>query len=107
MPKGSWLLMGNFNMSYTLMCERATLDFDLARGAEALRIAEQGKPPRFVKCDGPDGYSGEISHMLEAIRSGKAPKVVTAQGRPQRCRDLRGGGQVGKERAGSCGSPAA
>lgn len=77
--EGGWLLMGNFNMSYSLLCERATLDYDLARGNEALRIAEQGKAPRFMKCDGPDGYGGEISYMLEAIRSGKAPKVVTAR----------------------------
>jgi predicted dehydrogenase len=78
--EGTWLLTGNFNMSYSLICERATLDFDLTRGAEALRIVEAGKKkPRFVKCAGPDGYAGEISHMLEAIRSGKAPTVVTAK----------------------------
>jgi predicted dehydrogenase len=77
--EGTWLLMGNFNMSYTLLCERATLDYDLTRGAEALRIAEQGKAPRVEKCDGADGYSGEISYMLDAIRNGKAPKVVTAR----------------------------
>jgi predicted dehydrogenase len=77
--EGSWLLTGNFNMSYTLLCERATLDYDLTRGAEALRVAEQGKAPRVVKCGGLDGYSGEIRCMLEAIQSGKAPKVVTAQ----------------------------
>jgi len=77
--EGSWLLTGNFNMSYTVLCERATLDFDSARGAEALRVAEQGKAPRVVKSDGSDGYSGEIRCMLEAIQSGKAPKVVTAR----------------------------
>jgi predicted dehydrogenase len=77
--EGTWLLIGNFNMSYTLLCERATLDYDLARGAEALRITEQGKKPRTMKCDGLDGYGSEMSYMLEAIRSGKAPKVVTAQ----------------------------
>lgn len=77
--EGSWLLTGNFNMAYTLLCERATLDYDLARGAEALRITEQGKEPRTLKCEGADGYSGEIRYMLEAIQSGKAPKVVTAR----------------------------
>ena len=40
--EGSWLLTGNFNMSYTVLCERATLDYDLARGAEALR-GDRGK----------------------------------------------------------------
>ena len=77
--EGSWLLTGNFSMSYTALCERATLDFDMARGAEALVVTEQGKKPRVVKPDSSDGYSGEIRHMLEAIQTGKAPKVVTAQ----------------------------
>jgi predicted dehydrogenase len=77
--EGSWLLTGNFSMSYTVLCERATLDFDSARGAEALRVTEAGKKPRTVKLAGSDGYGGEIRHMLEAIQSGKAPKVVTAR----------------------------
>jgi predicted dehydrogenase len=77
--EGSWLLTGNFSMSYTVLCERATLDFDMARGAEALVVTEQGKKPRVVKPDSSDGYSGEIRHMLGAIQTGKAPKVVTAQ----------------------------
>jgi len=77
--EGSWLLTGNFSMSYTVLCERATLDFDMARGAEALMVTEAGKKPRVVKPGGSDGYTGEIRHMLEAIQSGKAPKVVTAQ----------------------------
>ena len=76
--EGSWLLTGNFSMSYTVLCERATLDFDSARGADALMVAETGKKPRAVKLAGSDGYSGEIRYMLEAIQNGKAPKVVTA-----------------------------
>jgi predicted dehydrogenase len=77
--EGSWLLTGNFSMSYTVLCERATLDFDMARGAEALMVTEAGKKPRAIKLVGSDGYGGEIQHMLEAIQSGKAPKMVTAQ----------------------------
>ena len=77
--EGTWLLTGGFNMAYTVICERATLDYDLARGADALRIAERGKAPRTVKCAGTDGYRGEIRYMLQAIQSGKAPKVVTAR----------------------------
>jgi predicted dehydrogenase len=77
--EGTWLLAGGFNMTYTLLCERATLDYDLARGADALRITEPGKAPRVVKCAGTDGYTGEISYMLKAIQTGKAPKVVTAR----------------------------
>jgi predicted dehydrogenase len=77
--EGSWLLTGNFNMSYTVLCERATLDFDSARGPDALVVTEAGKKPRVIKPDGSDGYSGEIRYLLEAIQTGKAPKVVTAR----------------------------
>jgi predicted dehydrogenase len=77
--EGSWLLMQGFNMGYTVMFERATADFDLARGAEALRLDEQGKPSRVVKLKGPDGYSGEMRHIIQAIQTGKPPTIVTAQ----------------------------
>jgi predicted dehydrogenase len=36
--EGGWLLTQGFNMSFTIHCERATLDFDLARGAEAMQV---------------------------------------------------------------------
>ena len=41
--EGSWLAPAGFNMSFTLHCERATLDFDLARGPGALRLEAAGK----------------------------------------------------------------
>ena len=77
--EGSWLLTGNFSMSYTVMFERATLDFNLARGADALILSEAGKEPRVLKCAGADGYAGEIAYMLKAIQTGKAPRIVTAK----------------------------
>ncbi|MBE0540120.1 MAG: Gfo/Idh/MocA family oxidoreductase [Verrucomicrobia bacterium] len=77
--EGSWLLTQGFNMSYTVMFERATLDFDSARGAEALRVDEEGQPSRTVKCEGPDGYGGELSHMIQTILTGQPPTIVTAQ----------------------------
>jgi len=59
--EGSWLLTGNFSTSYTVLCERATLDYDMARGAEALQVTEAGKKPRVVKPVGPGTrYIGEI-----------------------------------------------
>jgi predicted dehydrogenase len=78
--EGAWAMTEGFgfNMSYTVNFERATVDYDLARGADALRVCEKGQPARFQKCDGPDGYVRELEHMLEAIRTGKAPTVVTA-----------------------------
>jgi len=77
--EGTWLLTGNFNMSYTVLCERATLDYDMGRGAEALLVTEAGKKQHVVRCAGPDGYGGEIRCMLEAIQTGQAPRVVTAR----------------------------
>jgi predicted dehydrogenase len=77
--EGSWLLTQGFGMSYTVHFERATLDFDSARGAEALRVEEEGQPARVVKSEGPDGYGGELRHMVQAIQNAKPPTVVTAQ----------------------------
>lgn len=77
--EGSWLLTQGFNMGYTVMFERATADFDLARGADALRLDEEGKPSRTLKLKGPDGYGGELRHMIQAIQTGKPPTIVTAK----------------------------
>jgi predicted dehydrogenase len=79
--EGSWLLAkgSGFNMAYTLHCDRATLDFDLARGAEALRVTEAGREPRTVRLEGPDGYSAEIEYVLNCVATGRAPQIVTAR----------------------------
>jgi predicted dehydrogenase len=77
--EGSWLLTSGFNMSYTIVFERATLDFDSARGADALRLDEEGQPSRTVKPEGVDGYVEELRHLLASIQSGKAPTIVTPQ----------------------------
>ena len=76
--EGSWLLTKGFSMSYTVLCEHATLDFELSRGADALQVTEEGQAPRAVKFDEPDGYATEIAYLLAAIQSGQAPTVVTA-----------------------------
>lgn len=77
--EGSWLLTKGFSMAYSIHCERATLDFDLARGAEAMQVTESGQAPQTIKYDGPDGYSGEVAYMVECVRRRQAPTVVTAQ----------------------------
>lgn len=76
--EGSWLLKQGFHMGYTLYCERATLDFDPARGAEAMHIREQGKPATIVKLDGPDGYGEEIRYFVDCVVKGTPPTLVTA-----------------------------
>jgi predicted dehydrogenase len=76
--EGSWLLAKGFSMSYTLLCERATLDYESSRGAEALHITEAGQKPRVMKFEETDGYTPEVRYMLESVQQRKAPKVVTA-----------------------------
>ncbi|HEV2693840.1 MAG TPA: Gfo/Idh/MocA family oxidoreductase [Verrucomicrobiae bacterium] len=76
--EGSWLLTDGFNMAFTLHCERATIDFDLARGAGALQIARRGKTQRMLKPAGSDGYSAEIRYFVNCVARGEKPSVVTA-----------------------------
>lgn len=77
--EGSWLLNQGFNMSYALLCERATLDYDLARGADALIVTETGRSPRVVKADDADGYAMEIQYILNCVAKRLPPRVVTAR----------------------------
>jgi predicted dehydrogenase len=66
-----------FSMSYTVNFEKATVDFDPARGADAVKLCVDGRKPKFVRAKGADGYEGELRHMIESILAGKAPSVVT------------------------------
>jgi predicted dehydrogenase len=77
--EGSWAMSPGFgfNMSFTVNFEKATVDYDSARDAEALKVFEDGKG-RVVKLEGPDGYAGEAAHLVEQIQKGAAP-VVTAE----------------------------
>lgn len=79
--EGSWAMAKGFgfNMAYTVNFERATVDYDMARGADGLRIIEEGKEPRIMKCEGADGYIGELNYLAQCIRDKQAPKVVTAE----------------------------
>lgn len=76
--EGGWLLPQGFKMTYKLHCERATLDYDLARDAEALIVTEAGQSPRVVKLDVADGYAGEINYFLDCIGNRRSPEIVTA-----------------------------
>jgi len=77
--EGSWAMVPGFgfSMSYTVNFEKATADYDLARGDDALKLFEEGKAGRTVPNTGPDGYVLELQHMANAIQSGKPPSIVT------------------------------
>lgn len=79
--EGSWAMTEGFgfNMAYTAIFENATADYDLARGADALKLFEKGKEPQTLRLEGKDGYVGELQHLLDSIRSGRPPTVVTAE----------------------------
>ncbi|MEI6176507.1 MAG: Gfo/Idh/MocA family oxidoreductase [Verrucomicrobiota bacterium] len=79
--EGTWLMTAGhgFNMSYTVNFEKATVDFDLKRGGEALMVYEEGRKPRVMRCKGADGYVGELRHMIESIQTGKPPTTVTPE----------------------------
>src|SRR5438552_11507915 len=47
--EGSWLLTKGFSMYYTLHCERATLDYDLSRGVEALQVTGTGESASVIE----------------------------------------------------------
>ena len=78
--EGGWAMAPGFgfSMTYTVNFERATADFDVARGTEALKVFVEGQPPVVIKSDAPDGYVGEIAHFLDSILAGHPPTVVTA-----------------------------
>lgn len=77
--EGSWAMTPGFgfNMSYTVNFERATADYDIARGKEALRLSEVDQAARVIPFDAPDGYVGELKHFVECVRNGQKPTVVT------------------------------
>ena len=68
-----------FNMAYTVNFENATVDYDLARDEDALKLFEPDQEPQVLKMDAGDGYTGQVTHLVESIRAGTAPSIVTAQ----------------------------
>jgi len=77
--EGSWLLAGGFNMAFTLYCERATIEFDLARSPGALQIEPRAGSRRILRLPGKDGYNQEIRYFVNCVARGVKPSLVTAQ----------------------------
>ncbi len=79
--EGSWAMTPGFgfNMAYNAVFEKATIDYDIARGEEALKLYEAGKEGRVIKLEGLDGYAGEIQHLVDCIRKQQPPSMVTAK----------------------------
>ena len=79
--EGTWIMSSGhgFNMAYTINFEKATLDYDLTRGSECLRLHEEGQPSRVITPGGADGYVTELRYMAQSILAGQPPSTVTAQ----------------------------
>lgn len=79
--EGTWLMTKGhgFGMFYTFNFENATVDFDSTKGEEALRVYQEGRKPKVLKPKGGDGYIGELRHMIDSIREGKKPSIVTPE----------------------------
>jgi predicted dehydrogenase len=78
--EGGWAMASGFgfHMGYTVNFERATVDFDCTRGADAFKVSEAGKPQQTLTLEPTDGYTEELRYFLKCIESGQRPTRVTA-----------------------------
>jgi predicted dehydrogenase len=67
-----------FTMRYTVVFEKATVDFDLGREGKVLLLHKTGaKAAEVVKVPTNNGWEGEIDYYLRCIAADKAPTTIT------------------------------
>jgi predicted dehydrogenase len=66
-----------FKMAYTIVFERATLDYEFGRADELVLVRDGSRVPLAV--DATNGYDGEVRHILGAIASGSRALEATAE----------------------------
>ncbi len=98
--EGSWLMASGFSMSYTVMFERATIDYDGSRGDNALQVLEEGKDAARRSDRGARRVRGRTAAPDRRHPLGHAADGGDGAGRPERRRDLRGRGEVRPDRSG-------
>jgi predicted dehydrogenase len=78
--EGCWCMAAGFEfeMSFTINFEQGTLDYDFARGAQALKLFREGRT-EVVTCKAENGYVGELRYFADCIRRGDKPSVVTGR----------------------------
>jgi predicted dehydrogenase len=76
--EGSWCMADGFEfeMSFTINCEAATIDYDFARSAQALKVFRDGRT-EVIACKPENGYIGELRYFTDCARRGEKPAVVT------------------------------
>jgi len=79
--EGGWVMTPGFGfvMSWQVLWERATAEYDCRRGADALRLIQPGHPPCTIAVPGSDGYRAELEYAVECVRTGAHPTIVTAR----------------------------
>lgn len=77
--EGGWVMTEGhgFEMSFNVIFENATVDYNCTRGADGLRLFEKGQKPRTITPEPGDGYLGELGYMIDCIENKRAPKTVT------------------------------
>ncbi len=77
--EGGWSMTPGFGfkMAYHVNFENATVDYDITRTDELLRLFEKDKDKRIIDCGEEDGYVLELRHFLQSIEKGTPPSVVT------------------------------
>jgi predicted dehydrogenase len=76
--EGAWSLTAGygFTMRYIANFDKATAVFDPA-GKSNLMLFEEGKDAAPVELDAAMGYELEIAYLLNCIKTGEAPSIVT------------------------------
>lgn len=78
--EGSWCMADgyDFRMRYIINFERATLDYDLLRGPDALRLTHAGTTET-IACDSQNGYVGEVRYFIDCASRNAQPTIVTGE----------------------------
>jgi len=78
--EGGWAMHPTFpfSMAFTIVCEKATIDYSTAKSPSLTVHTAAGKT-LVPKVAGGDGYSREIEYFLDCIRRGEKPTRVTAR----------------------------
>lgn len=67
-----------FTMRYTVVFDKATVDFDIGRTDKMLQLHETGKKDtEVIKCRASTGWADEIAYFVECLSKNVTPKVTT------------------------------
>ncbi len=78
--EGGWAMHPTFpfSMAFTIVCEKATIDYSTAR-SPSLTVHTAAGRTLTPKVPPGDGYSREIDYFLDCVRKGRKPTRVTTR----------------------------